>query len=142
MENCVFCKIAKKQLPASIIYEDELVLAFLDLNPLTEGHSLIIPKKHYENIFKIDKETLQRIISVAKKLSQKMEVVLGAEGVNLFQASGRAAEQSVFHFHLHLVPRREGDSLAINSWWQEKAKKADIKKLQELAKRIRKKTIS
>lgn len=113
--DCVFCKIIKGELPCYKVYEDDLVFAFLDINPVVEGHTLIIPKKHYENIFEIDQEVLQRIISVAKIIAQKMKENLeGVEGVNLFQSNGKVAEQVVMHSHLHLLPRRESDSFRIN----------------------------
>jgi len=109
--DCVFCKIINKEIPAFVIYEDEFVFAFLDINPAAIGHTLVIPKKHFENVFDIDEEYLQKIISVAQKIAKKMKDELGVEGVNFYHASGRAAEQSVFHFHLHIIPRVAGDSI-------------------------------
>jgi len=111
MEECLFCKIINNEIPAYKIYEDEDVLAFLDIHPMSKGHALIIPKKHAKDIFEIDSEVLKKISLVAKKIAQKMKDTLGADGVNLYHASGRDAEQTVFHFHLHVVPRRKDDTI-------------------------------
>ena len=140
MEDCIFCKIAKGEIDSVKIWEDEKILAFLDVNPLTKGHSLIIPKNHFENVFDIEPEILKEIIVLAKNLAGQVKNNLGAEGVNLINASGRAAEQSVFHFHLHIVPRYENDGLNMNNWWQTKTKKANIEELKKLAEEIKSKS--
>lgn len=115
-QDCVFCKIVNKELPCYKIYEDDLVLAFLDVNPVSLGHTLVIPKKHYENIFDIDSETFQRIAEVSRIIAERMVRNLdGVLGVNLFQSNGKVAEQVVMHSHTHLIPRRENDSFRINS---------------------------
>ena len=111
MENCIFCKIIANEIPCYKLYEDDLVLAFLDVGPIALGHALIIPKKHFENIFDMEEEYLERIALVAKKISGKMKHELGVEAVNLYHASGAAAEQTVFHFHLHVIPRKKGDNI-------------------------------
>src|SRR5487761_638675 len=98
MNDCIFCKIVRGEIDAAKVYEDDDTLSFLDVNPLTKGHCLVIPKKHFENIFDIDKEILQKIISSAKNISEKLKKSLDAPGVNLVNASGKDAEQSVFHF--------------------------------------------
>jgi histidine triad (HIT) family protein len=132
-QRCIFCAIANKQIPANIIYEDERVLAFLDINPLTEGHTLVIPKYHAENIFDISKEDLKHISVVAQKIANRMKEVIYAEGVDLVQASGQAADQQVPHFHLHIIPRKDGDQLGLHEWWVSKIKKLGPEKLNELA---------
>jgi len=137
IKECIFCKIVKKEIPAFIVHEDEQILSFLTIDPLNEGHALVIPKKHYENIFDVDEEILKKIISVAKTISQKMKKGLKAEGVNLLHASGTSAEQSVPHFHLHVVPRKTGDEVNMNSWWQTKTKKVSQEQLRKLAESIR-----
>ena len=137
MKDCIFCKINNKEIPANFIYEDELVIAFLDINPLSEGHTLIAPRKHYSDIFDIDGKTLERIILVAKKISQRMKEVLGASGVNLVNASGVSAEQSVFHFHLHVIPRKDDDNIGFNLWWQTKVKKLSNGRFKELESRLK-----
>lgn len=114
MENCIFCKIINNEIPSYKIYEDDLVLAFLDNYPVSKGHTLIIPKKHFKDVFEIEEDYLKRIISVSKKIAQKMKDTFGVDGVNLYHASGISAEQSVFHFHLHVIPRRKDDNLHFN----------------------------
>lgn len=111
MEDCIFCKIINNEIPSYKIYEDDLVLAFLDISPMSKGHTLVIPKKHFKDIFEIEDAYLERISTVAKKISQKMKDNLGVDGVNFYHASGEHAEQSVFHFHLHIVPRRKDDTI-------------------------------
>ena len=113
MKECVFCKIIKGELKASKKYEDELVIAFLDANPVSKNHTLIVPKKHYENIYDTPKKYLQRIITVAKKLAKEYKKKQGIENINLLHASGEYAEQSVFHYHMHLIPRKENDGLRL-----------------------------
>jgi len=136
--ECIFCQIVQKKIPAFVIYEDEKCLAFLDINPLAIGHTLIIPKRHVENIFDIEKEVLEHIISVAKMIGEKVREKLAAEGVNIFQASGTAAEQSIPHFHLHVIPRKTNDGLNINDeWWRTKVKKASKEELEEIVKLIK-----
>ena len=103
--DCIFCKIVKGEAPAKKVYENEKVLAFLTIGPISRGHLLVIPKKHFENIFDIDEDYLKEIIFATKKISQKLKKNLKADGVNILHASGKDAQQSVFHFHLHLVPR-------------------------------------
>jgi histidine triad (HIT) family protein len=137
MENCIFCKIIKGEIPAVKIYEDERVFAFLELNPLAKGHALLIPKKHSQGIFDIDEEDLKGVAAAAKKIAFRLKEVLGAEGVNLVQRSGKAAEQGVFHFHLHIIPRKKGDKIDMDKWWFEKAEAASIEDLQAAAKKIR-----
>jgi len=136
--GCVFCKIVENQIPAFKIFESEDILAFLDINPLSQGHSLIIPKNHFEDVFDIPQDILKEIIQAAQKISKIMQKELGAEGVNLFNASRKEAEQSVFHFHLHIIPRYKEDGLKINEWWQLKAKKADLQELEKIAEGLRK----
>jgi histidine triad (HIT) family protein len=137
MENCIFCKIIKGEIPAVKIYEDERVFAFLELNPLAKGHTLLIPKKHSQDIFDIDQKDIESISAAAQKIALRLREVLGAEGVNLVQRSGKAAEQGVFHFHLHIIPRKKGDKIEMDKWWFEKAEAASLEDLQAAAKKIR-----
>lgn len=110
-ENCVFCKIISGEIPSHKIYEDGEVLAFLDASPVFRGHTLLVPKEHFENIFDIPEEVLGRLAKRAKRIVVAMKEGLGTDGVNLLHASGSVAQQSVFHFHLHIVPRFENDGL-------------------------------
>lgn len=104
MEDCIFCKIIKGEVPSYKVYEDDFVYAFLDINPSSPGHTLVIPKKHSENIFDIGKDDLERVIMVSKKISQKMKD-LGFDGINIYNNNGKDSGQIVFHFHMHIVPR-------------------------------------
>ena len=132
MEDCIFCKIVNGEIPSRKVYEDEKVLAFLDVNPISKGHVLIIPKKHFENIFDIDEDYLKKIITVSKKISLMVKDNLNANGINILHASGKDAQQSVFHFHIHLVPRYKDDKL--NTW-----PKSDYKELNfdEIIKKLK-----
>lgn len=134
MENCIFCKIINNEIPAYKIYEDDLVLAFLDINPIVLGHTLIIPKKHFENIYEIEDNYLERIITVSKKISLRMKEVLEIDGVNLYQANGPVAGQTVFHFHLHVLGRKSGDGLR---GIEEGAKKFSIDSLEEIKNKLK-----
>ena len=111
--NCIFCKIANGEIPSTTLYEDEDFRVILDLGPATRGHALLLPKNHFANLFELDDETAQKAILVAKKMAGKMKDALGADGFNLEQNNGEAAGQTVFHFHMHLIPRYENDNAGI-----------------------------
>ena len=111
--NCIFCKIANGEIPSTTLYEDEDFRVILDLGPATRGHALLLPKNHFANLFELDDETAQKAILVAKKMAGKMKDALGADGFNLLQNNGEAAGQTVFHFHMHLIPRYENDNAGI-----------------------------
>jgi diadenosine tetraphosphate (Ap4A) HIT family hydrolase len=108
MEDCVFCQIARGKRTASRIYEDENVMAFLDARPITEGHTLVIPKNHYENIFQISDSELAEVYRIVKKVATAVSKSQKANGVNIVQNNGRAANQVIFHFHVHVIPAYEG----------------------------------
>ena len=111
--NCIFCKIANGEIPSTTLYEDEDFRVILDLGPATRGHALLLPKNHFANLFELDDETAQKAILVAKKMAGKMKDALGADGFNLVQNNGEAAGQTVFHFHMHLIPRYKNDNAGI-----------------------------
>lgn len=111
--NCIFCKIANGEILSTTLYEDEDFRVILDLGPATRGHALLLPKNHFANLFELDDETAQKAILVAKKMAGKMKAALGADGFNLVQNNGEAAGQTVFHFHMHLIPRYENDNAGI-----------------------------
>lgn len=111
MEECVFCKIVSGQLPAHKVYEDNKTLAFLDIHPANDGHTLLIPKKHYEDIFDVPAEELAYLHTVGQKISRAIKTAVKAEGINITQSNGRAAMQEVPHLHIHLIPRFEGDGV-------------------------------
>ena len=120
MDTCIFCKINRREVPSKTLYEDELVRAILDVNPVSKGHILVIPKKHYKNIFETPDIVLERINVICKKLSIVTKEKLNATGVNILNASGKDAQQSVFHLHYHIVPRFENDKMDL--WFHQEAK--------------------
>lgn len=111
MSDCIFCKIANKEIPANIVFENDMVMAFLDRNPISLGHVLIIPKKHAENIYDVEEEYLKEIILVAKKIALIYKEVFGINNLNLLHNAGKYGQQVVFHLHFHLIPRKEGDDV-------------------------------
>ncbi len=111
MDNCIFCKIINKEVESNIVYEDANVLAFLDNNPISLGHVLIVPKKHFVNVYDIEEGSLKEIIVAAKKIALTYKEVFGITDLNLLHNAGSNGQQAVFHFHLHLIPRKEGDDV-------------------------------
>ena len=107
--KCIFCEIVAGRAASYTVYEDEHVRAFLDRYPVSRGHTLIVPREHYENIYDIPEQELEHITAAAKRLALLYRTRLGAEAANLLQSSGRTAQQEVFHFHMHLIPRYAGD---------------------------------
>ena len=111
-DNCIFCKLANGDIPTNSIYEDDDFKVILDASPATKGHSLIIPKAHYKDIYEIDEELAGKAFKLAKKLTISMTDKLGCEGFNILQNNKEVAGQTVFHFHMHLIPRyKEGKSI-------------------------------
>lgn len=104
-DNCIFCKLANGVFPTNSIYEDEDFNVILDASPATKGHALILPKEHYDNMFEIDDDILAKAAKLAKKIMTHEKEILGCDGYNLVQNNGEAAGQTVFHFHMHLIPR-------------------------------------
>ena len=113
MENCIFCKIANGEIPAATIYEDEDFRVILDLGPASKGHALILPKAHAANLFELPDDLVAKAMLVAKKVGGKLKEALGCDGLNLVQNNGEAAGQTVFHFHMHLIPRMNDDKVGI-----------------------------
>jgi histidine triad (HIT) family protein len=109
--SCVFCNIARKQASASLVYEDEKVIAFLDTKPLNEGHTLVIPKEHYETIYEIPEEQIAYLHRIVKRTALAVKKATRADGISIFQQNGKAAGQEIFHLHVHVVPRYEGQKL-------------------------------
>ena len=104
-ENCIFCKIANGEIPAKTLYEDDAFRVILDLGPATKGHALILPKEHFANLYELPDETAAAAMKLAKKMATRMTEKLGCDGFNLVQNNGEIAGQTVFHFHMHLIPR-------------------------------------
>ncbi|GIP39022.1 hydrolase [Paenibacillus sp. J31TS4] len=110
MEDCIFCKIAKGEAKSWKVYENDDVYAFLDINPVSEYHTLIIPKKHYENIFDTPEDELIKVMSVVKRIATLYNTKLGIKNIQIINSSGKEAQQDVFHTHFHIVPRESGDN--------------------------------
>lgn len=117
MNNCIFCKIIAGEIPSAVIFEDEEFKAILDRFPGNIGHVLVLPKKHYSNIFDIDEDVAGRLFKLATKIAKNMKEVLGFEAMNVVQNNGSLAGQTVHHFHLHLIPRYENDKVMIK--WEQ-----------------------
>jgi histidine triad (HIT) family protein len=111
--DCIFCKIVAGELPATIVGEDERTVAFMDIAPATRGHALVIPREHSADLLSVDPDDLAAVSLAAKGLAGRLSERLGAEGVNLLNACGAVAFQTVFHFHVHVIPRYEGDGLRL-----------------------------
>lgn len=111
--NCIFCKILAGELPATIVDQDERTIAFMDISPATRGHALVIPRMHSTDLLEIEPEDLQAVALASQRLAGRAKVRLGADGVNLLNACGAVAFQSVFHFHMHVIPRYEGDAVRL-----------------------------
>jgi histidine triad (HIT) family protein len=135
MAECVFCRIVKGDLPCFKVYEDERVLAFEDINSIAEGHTLIIPKRHAENLWEISDEDLAAIHLVSKKLAHALRKAMKPTGIAVLQLNGQGAKQAVLHYHLHLVPRIAGSPpLPITNW---DLRRGDKEALRETAVKIR-----
>lgn len=115
MSNCIFCKIIDGEIPSTVVYEDDTFKAIMDISPAAKGHIIILPKKHYADLFELDDEIAAKILPVAKKIAAAMKAELNCDGVNLLQNNGEAAGQTVYHLHIHLIPRYKGDNVKL-SW--------------------------
>ncbi len=131
--ECIFCRIVKRQAPASFVYEDDSVAVILDIRPLTEGHTLIIPKAHYEAVYDIPDDLIAHIYRVAKITAIAVKEATEAEGITIIQQNGKAAGQAIFHLHVHVVARYEGQRLPSFG----NLKQADREKLEQISKKIR-----
>lgn len=131
-EDCIFCKIAAGEIPSATLYEDEDFRVILDIEPASKGHALILPKEHYANLYELDDEIAGKVLILAKKLVTALTDILGCDGYNIVQNNGRAAGQTVFHYHMHLIPRYENDTVRIG--WTPGKLDEDVK--QELLTRM------
>ncbi len=131
--SCIFCKIAAKQAPSSVVYEHGEILVFLDIRPLNLGHTLVIPKAHYVDIFDIPQATLCQVHLTSKKVAPAIKKATGADGISIIQQSGKAAGQDIFHLHVHVVPRFEGQKLPRFS----ELKEVDRATLEDMAQKIK-----
>ena len=131
---CIFCSIVRKESTASLVYENDQVLAFMDIRPVSKGHTLVIPKEHYENIFDISESLLTSVQIATKKLAHAIRAATNADGISIVQQNGRAANQEIMHFHVHIIPRFEGQKALQFSGAPEQGRK----ELDETANRIKK----
>ncbi|EET59689.1 histidine triad domain protein [Marvinbryantia formatexigens DSM 14469] len=130
-ENCIFCKIAGGEIPSATLYEDEDFRVILDVGPAAKGHMLILPKKHFADICEIPEELAGKAFVLAKKMAEKMEKALHCDGINVLQNNHEAAGQTVFHFHIHLIPRWQKDKIGIG-WKPGKLTDSDREELLRL----------
>ena len=131
--NCIFCKLANGEIPTATIYEDEDFRVILDANPAAKGHALILPKEHYANLYELDDELAGKSMILAKKMITKLTKALDCDGYNIVQNNGEAAGQTVFHYHVHMIPRHKDDKVGLG-WTmhelteEEKAEQAELRK--------------
>ncbi len=125
MSDCIFCKLAAGEIPSNTIYEDDDVRAILDASPAAKGHALIIPKEHFEDVFDMDEKILCASHRAAQKVASKMKDALSCDGVNILQNNGEAAGQTVFHYHVHIIPRYKGDDMGVHMKWEHVAYEDD-----------------
>lgn len=131
-EDCIFCKLANGDIPTNSIYEDENFKVIMDAAPATKGHALVLPKEHFDNIYDMDSEILGKAVQVGQKVIKHATKILGCQGYNMLQNNGTAAGQTVFHFHLHLIPRyEEGNDEALLKCIPGEASGEELKELAE-----------
>jgi histidine triad (HIT) family protein len=135
--DCIFCRIISGAAPAEVVARSDRALAFLTIGPLTEGHSLVVPRRHATDLTDVSHQDTQAVWSLVHDVERRLRGAGLAEGVDVICYSGAAAEQGVFHLHLHVVPRRGGDGLSLNRWWEERTRTTDPSRQAELARRIR-----
>ena len=123
--DCIFCKIVAGELPATIVAEDERTVSFMDISPATRGHALVVPREHHVNLLEIAEEDLAAVAAAAQRLARRQTEALGADGVNLLNSCGSAGWQTVFHFHVHVIPRYADDPLRL-PWVPSPGDKDDI----------------
>ena len=131
-ESCIFCRIVAGTARAHPVWDDRETLAFMDLNPLATGHALVIPKPHWEDVFETPATALGAVMGTAKRVAHAIRETIAPPGLGVFQVNGRAAGQTVFHYHVHLIPRYEGISLELHGH-----RRADRDELDRVAERIR-----
>lgn len=132
-DNCIFCKIAAGEIPSATLYEDEDFRVILDLGPASKGHALIIPKEHYRNLFDLDDELASKAFVLAKKMTVKLKDILECDGYNIVQNNEEVAGQTVFHFHMHMIPRYKGDKVGLG--WH--VGKLDEKDKEEILSKLK-----
>ncbi len=136
MRECIFCRIVAGDAPASYVYEDEQLVAFMDTRPVNQGHTLVVPRAHAERIANLDTSTGGHLFAVAMSLSQAVQRAVGSDGINLQLADGEAAGQEISHFHLHIIPRFRGDRfrLRVRRWRPARPSREELDQLAEVIK--------
>jgi len=129
--DCIFCRIVSRKAPAHRVYEDERTLVFMDIFPVADGHTLIVPKAHCDDLFDADPEDLSALIARSRDVAHAIRRVLSPDGLGVFQLNGAAAGQTVFHYHMHLIPRHHGDGLQVHS-----RTPGDPERLADLARQL------
>jgi histidine triad (HIT) family protein len=132
-DDCIFCSIIKGDIPSTRVDEDDHTIAFMDIHPWTRGHALVIPKKHTPNLYEIEPDELAAVANAAKRLALRMRDALECDGINLLNSTNPAAWQTVFHFHMHVIPRYEDDPLQLPVRPQE----GDLDEIAQIAEKIR-----
>ena len=129
--SCIFCKIARKEAPANTVYEDEKVIAFLSIQPINIGHTLVVPKRHYENIYEIPDEEVAYLYKIVKKMASAIKKAVDAEGIRIVQNNGEAAGQVIFHLHVHVIPMKK------DRQWVHHPENRDADALKDDSRRVR-----
>ena len=137
MSECIFCQIIRKEAPANIVYEDEQVVAFLSNRPVNEGHTLVVPKKHYENIYEISEEEAAYLFKIVKRVVHAVRDATGAEGIRIVQNNGEAAGQVVFHLHVHVVPMKPHNRFSHDGAFRDPTNQRSVDSLEQDAEKIR-----
>ena len=133
--NCIFCKLANGDIPTNTLYEDADFRVFMDVNPASKGHALVVPKDHFADIYEIDADVLGKAIQVGQKVIKHVTPILGCDGYNLMQNNGEVSGQTVFHFHLHLIPRYKGmNNEGLLNWVPNSVDADELKELTESLK--------
>lgn len=133
-DDCIFCKLANGDIPTNTLYEDDCVRVIFDAEPAAEGHVLILPKEHFDNIYELDDDTAGHVFKVAKKIATAMNKTLDMDGLNVVQNNGEAAGQTVFHFHMHIIPRHNDDT--VNVGWEKY--KVSSERIKDITDEVRK----
>ena len=134
MDDCIFCKIIKGEIPSVKVYEDDRVFAFEDINPIRDGHTLIIPKAHAENLWEMSEEDMEAVAKAARKLAGAIKTALNPAGIACLQLNGRAVNQIVMHYHFHLIPQKEDDpELTMTAW---KLVEGDMERIRKIGEKI------
>ena len=131
-DDCIFCKIAGGEIPSITIYEDADFRVFFDIAPASKGHCLIVPKEHFDDVYEMSEEVASKLFVLATKVAGSLKKELNLEGLNIVQNNGTIAGQTVFHFHMHMIPRYKGDP--VNVGWE--PGKADMEELSKLAEKV------